>query len=200
MNDPHGLSKWVDPRPDEVGETVESFLQRLGQPSLLWISGTDSSRTRALSTLLHGNESSGVRALHRWIREGQKPAVNLLCLIGVVQAALTEPLFSTRCVRGWRDLNRCFRAPFEGPEGRIAEGFLRECRSANSEALIDVHNTSGRSPAYGVTTRGGRPQEFLTSLFSDHLVVTDLQLGALMEATENDWPTVTIECGGAHNH
>ena len=200
MNVSHGLPKWVNPRPDEVGETVESFLQKMCQPSLLWFSGKDSTRTRAFSTLLHGNESSGVRALHRWIREGHEPAVNLLCFIGVVQAALTEPFFSTRCVTGWRDLNRCFRAPFDGPEGRIAEGFLKECRSAKSEALIDVHNTSGRSPAYGVTTQGGRQQEFLTSLFSDHLVVTDLRLGALMEATENEWPTVTIECGGANNH
>ncbi|MDR4495657.1 MAG: succinylglutamate desuccinylase [Nitrospirales bacterium] len=200
MKDAHRLPTWEGPKPDEVGETVEDFLQKLGRPSLLWFPGKDSSRTRAFSTLLHGNESSGVRALHRWIKEGHEPAVNLLCFIGVVHAILTEPFFSTRSVPGWRDLNRCFRPPFEGPDGAIAESLLLEFRSVKPEALIDVHNTSGRSPAYGVTTRGGRQQEFLTSLFSDHLVVTDLQLGALMEATEHDWPTVTIECGGANNH
>lgn len=200
MNLSHGLPKWESPKPHEVGETVETFLRKLGQPGLLWFPGKDSSRTRALSTLLHGNESSGVRALHRWIKEGHEPAVNLLCFIGVVQAVLTEPVFSTRSVPGWRDLNRCFRPPFQGPDGAIAEAFLQELRFIKPEALIDVHNTSGRSPAYGVTTVGGREQEFLTSLFSDHLVVTDLQLGALMEATESDWPTVTIECGGANNH
>lgn len=37
----------------------------------------------------------------------------------------------------------------------------------------------------------------MTALVSDHLIVTDLRLGTLMEATEEDFPTVTAECGGA---
>lgn len=149
---------------------------------------------------MHGNEPSGVKALHRWITERHVPEVSLLCFVGTVPAAISEPFFSNRCVAGWRDLNRCFRPPFQGPDGAVAETLLHELRRVKPEALIDVHNTSGRSPAYGVATVGGGPQESLTALFSDHLVVTDLRLGTLMEATEHDWPTVTIECGGANNH
>ena len=194
------LPRWEAPLPTEVGETVEAFLAKLSKPTVLWFPGKDRTRTRAVTTLLHGNESSGVRALHRWIREAHIPEVNLLCFVGAVQAALTEPYFSNRCVPGWRDLNRCFLAPFLGPDAAVAEGWLGELRTAKPEALIDIHNTSGRSPAYGVATVGGSQQESLTGLFSDHLIVTDLRLGALMEATEKEWPTVTIECGGANNH
>jgi len=191
------IPRWEAPTPQDVGATVEEFLVKLGEPTFLWLPGLDATRTRAVSTLLHGNEPSGVRALHRWIKEGQQSQVNLLCFIGSIGAALTNPTFSHRCAPAGKDLNRCFRPPFEGPEGTIAQAMLHELHRAQPEALIDVHNTSGRSPAYGVTTLNGAIQETVTAVFCDHLIVTDLRLGTLMEATEQAWPTVTIEAGGA---
>ncbi len=195
----HSIPRWEAPTPQDVGSTVEDFLVKLGEPSFLWLPGLDATRTRAVSTLLHGNEPSGVRALHRWIREGHQPQVNLLCFIGAIGAALTDSLFTHRCAPEGNDLNRCFRPPFEGPEGSIAQAMLHELHQAQPEALIDLHNTSGRSPAYGVATLNGAMQETLAGVFCDHLVVTDLRLGTLMEATEQAWPTVTIEAGGAND-
>ncbi len=191
------IPRWEAPTPQDVGPTVEDFLVKLGEPTFLWLPGLDTTRTRAVSTLLHGNEPSGVRALHRWIREGRQPQVNVLCFIGSIGAALTESLFSHRCAPEGKDLNRCFRPPFEGQEGAIAQAMLQELHHAQPEALIDFHNTSGRSPAFGVTTLNREIQETLTGVFCEHLIVTDLRLGALMEATEYDWPTVTIEAGWA---
>ena len=189
--------EWTDPKARDVGTTIEEFLTRLGGPTWIVLSGQDPSRTRAVTTLLHGNEPSGVRAIFQWLRSGVRPHVNLACFIGVVDAALAEPGFAYRHLPDCRDLNRCFRMPFEDPEGRLAAGVLDRLRTMNPEALIDFHNTSGRSPAYGVSTRSGEPQKALTALVSDHLIVTDLRLGTLMEATEDDFPTVTAECGGA---
>jgi hypothetical protein len=62
----------------------------------LLFTGGDESRTRALVTLLHGNEPSGVRALRRWLLSQQQPAVNLLCIVASVHAALELPEFSHR--------------------------------------------------------------------------------------------------------
>ena len=188
--------EWANPKAQDVGETVEEFLARLGGPTWIFLSGQDPSRTRAVTTLLHGNEPSGVRAIFQWLRFGSRPRVNLACFIGAVDAALTPPGFAYRHLPDSRDLNRCFRMPFESREGRMAAGVLDRLRAFNPEALIDFHNTSGRSPAYGVSTRLGEPQKALTALVSDHLIVTDLRLGTLMEATEDDFPTVTAECGG----
>ena len=189
--------EWANPKAQDVGATVEEFLTRLGGPTWIFLPGQDPSRTRAVTTLLHGNEPSGVRAIFQWLRSGTRPHVNLACFIGAVDAALAEPGFAHRHLPDCRDLNRCFRMPFEGREGRMAAGVLDRLRAINPEALIDFHNTSGRSPAYGVTTRLGEPQKALTALFSDHLIVTDLRLGTLMEAMEDDFPTLTAECGGA---
>ncbi len=199
MNNTDLIPRWDTPTQEDVGSTVEEFLQKLGGPTFLWFPGIDSTRTRAVSTLLHGNESSGVRALHRWIREGHQPHVNVLCFIGSIGAALTDPHFSHRCALSGKDLNRCFRAPFEGWEGAVAQALLEELDRIQPETLIDIHNTSGRSPAYGVTTRNGAMQETLAGIFCNHLIVTDLRLGTLMEATETAWPTVTIEVGGAQD-
>ncbi len=199
MNYPYPIPRWEAPTPKDVGRNAEEFLQKLGGPTFLWLPGIDATRTRAVSTLLHGNEPSGVRALHRWIREEQQPQVNLLCFIGAIGAALTEPLFSHRFAPKSKDLNRCFQPPFEGLEATLAQAMLDELQQAKPEALIDIHNTSGRSPAYGVTTQNGAEQEMLAGVFCDHLIVTDLRLGTLMEATEKSWPTVTIEAGGAND-
>ena len=188
--------EWADPKARDVGTTVEEFLTRLGGPTWIVLSGRDPLRTRAVTTLLHGNEPSGVRAIFQWLRSGTRPRVNLACFIGAVEAALAQPGFAYRHLPECRDLNRCFRMPFEGREGRMAAGVLDRLRAINPEALMDFHNTSGRSPAYGVTTRLGEPQKALTALFSHHLIVTDLRLGTLMEATEEDFPTITAECGG----
>ncbi len=197
MNLARPIPRWDAPTARNVGKTAEEFLAKLAGPTFLWLPGLDTTRSRAVSTLLHGNEPSGLKALHRWILEGRQPQVNILCFIGAVSAALTPPLFSNRYLPTGKDLNRCFRAPFEGLEGTLATAMLQELHQAQPEALIDLHNTSGRSPAYGVTTQKGAMQETLAGLFCSHLVITDLRLGTLMEATERDWPTVTIEAGGA---
>ena len=189
--------EWTDPTAQEAGATVEEFLTRLGGPAWVFLTGEDTSRTRAVTTLLHGNEPSGVRAIFQWLRAGTRPRVNLACFIGAVDAALAPPRFAHRQLPDGRDLNRCFRMPFEGREGRLAAGVLDRLRAIAPESLVDFHNTSGHSPAYGVSTRLGEPQKALTALVSDHLIVTDLRLGTLMEATEDDFPTVTAECGGA---
>ncbi len=189
--------EWTDPKAQDIGETVEEFLRLLGGPTWIFLSGRDPSRTRAMTTLLHGNEPSGVRSIFQWLRSGARPHVNLACFVGAVDAALAQPGFAYRHLPECRDLNRCFRMPFEGREGRMAARVLDRLRAIAPEALIDFHNTSGRSPAYGVTTRLEKPQKALTALVSDHLVVTDLRLGTLMEATEDDFPTITAECGGA---
>ncbi len=189
--------EWTDPTAQDVGATVEEFLARLGRPAWVFLTGEDPSRTRAVTTLLHGNEPSGVRAIFQWLRVGIRPRVNLACFIGAVEAASAPPGFAHRQLPDGRDLNRCFRMPFEGREGRLAAGVLDRLRVIAPESLVDFHNTSGRSPAYGVTTRLGEPQKVLTALVSNHLIVTDLRLGTLMEATEDDFPTITAECGGA---
>ncbi|MGL4566571.1 MAG: succinylglutamate desuccinylase, partial [Halioglobus sp.] len=102
-----------DPAPGSGGNNVEEFLRWLDGPTCFFLSGEDPGRTRALVTLLHGNEPSGAMALWRWLRSARRPAVNVVCIVASVVAALAPPLFSHRMLPRARDLNRCFRPPFD---------------------------------------------------------------------------------------
>jgi len=182
-----------------VGDSVASFLTNIVGPTAIFLSGKDTSRTRAVCTLLHGNEPSGAHAIHNYLSLGIEPAVNTLFIVASVQAALTEPVFSHRMLQGKRDLNRCFKPPFDDEQGKIADAILKLIHSVKPEALIDLHNTSGSGPAFGVSIKEDADHRALTSLFTNDLIVTDLRLGAIMEISESDVPTVTIECGGAND-
>ena len=188
-----------NPSPRTLGRSPLEWLDRLHKPTIVRVAGRDRSRTRAMATLLHGNEPSGLFALHRWLLEQHTPEVNMLFLLGGVYPAKIPPTLSLRQLPEGRDLNRCFKEPFEGEEGTIAQAMLAELKKVQPECLLDVHNTSGTGPAFAVTITNDAAHQALTSLYTDRLIVTDLRLGALMEYSEQEVPTVTIECGGSQD-
>lgn len=190
------LHHYIDPDPALAGETVLDMLNNLAGPSSILLTGEDPSRCRAIVTLLHGNEPSGSIALHRWIKSGKKPAMNILCILASVEAALTEPQLTHRVLPSKRDLNRCFAPPHNDEPGTLAKNIVARLQEFNPEAIIDVHNTSGSGPAFGVCIYEDQFHDRLAALFTHRLIVTDIRLGAIMEITEYVAPTITIECGG----
>lgn len=188
-----------NPAPADIPADFLAFLRKLGGPTLIRLDGEERDRTRAMATLLHGNEPSGARAIHRWLLGGRRPRTNLICLVAAVHTALHEEPLRHRFMPGQRDLNRCFRPPFDDPPGHIAEHFLELLHQHRPECLVDVHNTSGFGPAFGVVPHEDLVHEAIASRFCDHLIVTDLKLGALMEISGSPCPAVTVECGGARD-
>ena len=188
-----------NPNPDHFGSSIESFLKWLGKTTAILLTGKDSSKTRAVCTLLHGNEPSGTKAIYNYLKSKKIPIVDTLFIIASVEAATAVPFFSTRMIPGKRDLNRCFRPPYDDQQGQTAKAIWDLIVHIKPECLIDIHNTSGSGPAFGVAIVEDMNHIALTSLFTNDLIVTDLRLGALMELSENDVITVTIECGGAQD-
>ena len=92
----HPIQFIHNPDPASLPQEIGEFLRRLGGPTLVVVDGRDNTRCRAVATLLHGNEPSGVKALLKWLRTGERPAVKLICLIASVQTALHEALFCHR--------------------------------------------------------------------------------------------------------
>lgn len=193
------IKHWLAPRPHDIAPTIDGFLEQLGGPTWIEMPGRDRNRRRVLSTLLHGNEPSGLRALHHILQQGLEPAVDMHCFIGSVMAALEPPLFSHRHLPGVRDLNRCFTPPFVDEPGEVALAVLTQLAELKPEGLIDLHNTSGSGPAFGVAIREDWTHDALVAFFCHRLVITDIRLGALMEYSEQAVPTVTVECGGAYD-
>lgn len=180
----------------DLADSPQGLLSRYGGPLCIKVDGADRSRCRALVTLLHGNEPSGLRAIWQWLRSEERPAVNLLLVIASVAAALCEPRFSHRMLPRARDLNRCFRPPFDGEQGHLAEEILTLLQLHAPEAVVDVHNTSGRGPDFAVVAFDDARHDAIATLFSQRLVVCPLNLGALMEGSSHRCPIVTVEVGG----
>lgn len=192
------LNRWQDPDPETLEPRVGDFLRALPGPTAIHVTGRDTTRTRVLVTLSHGNEPSGLEAVHRWLRSGRTPQVNVAIVLGGVEAARTDPMFYFRMLPGQRDLNRCFNPPFVDAPGQVAHAMLRHIRGLHPEAVLDLHNTSGSNPAFGVTVGDSPEQRALCSLFATPVVVTELRLGSLMEQ-DFGCPVVTIEAGGSQD-
>lgn len=177
-----------------VTQDPDAFLRELAGPTAIHVPGADRSRTRVAVTLSHGNEPSGFRAVHAWLRAGVQPRVDTLLIVTSVEAALREPLYSHRFLPGQRDLNRCFHGPFEGPEGELAGEVLQAIENVKPEAVIDLHNNSGHNPPYAVGPHAGPVEVAIARLFGERFVVTRLEIGALVEVVHSA-PVMTIECG-----
>jgi hypothetical protein len=171
------------------------FLRMLAGPTLIIVPGADPTRTRVATTLLHGNEPSGLRAMHRWLRSERRPATNAMLLIACVDTALQEPVFTNRHLPERRDFNRCFSPPWMDEQGELAKEILSTIKKAEPDCLVDLHNNTGHNPAYGVAVRLGVEDLALVDLFADRVVHAPLTLGTLVEGTIENCPSVTIECG-----
>ena len=102
-----------------LGDSYLDFLQQLGGPAWFTVKGRDTSRRRVIVTLLHGNEPSGLKAVHALLSQEIVPATDL----GILVAGRILPCVKTlthRYIPGERDLNRCFKPPGKAirPAGR----------------------------------------------------------------------------------
>lgn len=190
----------IDPLPSDIGLTVMEFLRSLPGPTHIHLTGKEQSRCRAVTTLIHGNEPSGFFAIFNIIKQKIRPLVDMHFFILNVDAAKQSPGFIYRMLPHHKDLNRCFaNKDGDSDSERLASALLDEIRLLQPESLIDIHNTSGTSPSFGVTTFMDERHDSLVSLFTHRMIISDLRLGALMEVSDSIMPTVTIECGGAQD-
>ncbi|HKI74300.1 MAG TPA: succinylglutamate desuccinylase/aspartoacylase family protein [Pseudomonadales bacterium] len=193
---PPTFTELHDPAPEDIGANHLEFLHRLKGPVWINVAGRDTTRSRAIVTLLHGNEPSGLKAIHRFLAGARKPATNLGIFIGSVNAAQRAPAFSHRFLPDEVDLNRCFNPPYTTDQRKLAEALLARLVEFSPEAIIDAHNTSAHSEPFAVADNDDPKTLQLAQIFARRLVVLDLQLGTLIEQHGPFGPSLTIEFGG----
>ena len=191
------ISYLTDPSPDILKADHQQFLLSICGPVVIDITGKDTSRTRVITTLIHGNEPSGIIALHRYLtkRTKTKPVTNLRFVICSVEAAQATPMFSNRYLENGLDLNRCFGTSLNSGYHQRADLICKVINEVKPEVVIDIHNTSGSSPAFSVSIMKNEMALSLTSLFCHSLILSEIKLGALMEQ-DFGCEAITIECGG----
>ncbi|MEM0910891.1 MAG: succinylglutamate desuccinylase/aspartoacylase family protein [Pseudomonadota bacterium] len=187
------------------------FLKRLGNPCFIETPTTEKHNPIVIVTLLHGNEVSGLKAIHTLLRDDFVFHCPVVFIIGSVSAAVTEPVFTHRMLPGQKDLNRCFLPDAEpsvgvNPQSILANAITHLIRSYAPRYVVDIHNTSGSGPAFAVIAPpngdidSSNTDDYLAlaSYFSERVIITDIRLGALME-WDFSCPIITFEAGGTHD-
>ncbi|MBV1910391.1 MAG: succinylglutamate desuccinylase/aspartoacylase family protein [Kangiellaceae bacterium] len=180
-----------------IPDTLLGFLRSLDGLTVIDIAG-HSNHWRVVTTLIHGNEPSGLIACHLWLKSDHIPATNIRLIFCNPEAAKTKPFFTNRYIQHSADLNRFFQhADHSNSEVRVrARNITTLVNEVVPEAIVDLHNTSGASSAFCVSVSESPQHLDLASLFTERLILTQLNVGAIMEQSFGA-PIVTIECGGS---
>jgi len=196
----------------ELHADYEQFLLSMTGPTVIDITGINTEKCRVITTLLQGNEPSGLIAIHRWLTmrdESEFPQTNMRFIICSVEAASKSPMFSKSFIDGSKDINRCFGKVVQAQGLQIssheqqqqgcyqrAQLIEQAIRDVKPEMVIDLHNASSPNPTFAISKIITTELLALASFFCQTLVLSDLKLGSLMEEDFN-CPFITIECGGS---
>ncbi len=195
-----------DPNWQDLHADYEQFLLSMIGPTIIDITGLKTKKCRVITTLLQGSEPSGLIALHRWLTTRnvkELPNTNLRFIICSVEAACVKPLLSKRFVDDSEDINRCFgnqeydKIQIENQVGSYerAQLIVQTIKDVNPEMVVDLHNAPSPCPTFAISTSITTETISLASFFCQTLVLSDLELGSLMEQ-DFSCPSITVECGG----
>lgn len=176
--------------PNELLECEARELHALlGGPALVHLSGR---QTPALvvSTLLHGNETSGWDAVRALLREDPDLQRNVMVLIGNTQAAAA----GVRTLPGQQDFNRIWKNA-TGPEADFADAFRARIADQPLFAAVDLHNNTGHNPHYAVLTNLAESNLGLAFAFSGKAVFIEEPDTVLTRVFDGHCPAVTLELG-----
>jgi len=200
MNDLYRRFTGYDEITDLLAGSDEDALVVLnGKPALIRLPGEDPTRpARFVSTLLHGNEDSGFRAVLEVLRRKDRYPFDLWVFLGNTRAARQEGWFAHRYLDDQEDFNRVWGlGPATTRMRRCAEEVLAEVTAGPLEAAVDLHNNTGENPPYAITAVRTPESLRLVGVCADIGLLWNLRIHALMEALAPFCPAVAVECGKA---
>ena len=136
-----------------------------------------------ITTLLHGNETSGWDAIREFLNNHSE--VSMVLLVGNIHAAKSKQ----RHLDHEQDFNRVWR---QEPWHTALNEVLHEVKPCYA---VDIHNNSSPNPHYSVVTDLQPETLQLARLFSKQLIHTAHTLDIISYAISKYCPSITIETG-----
>lgn len=181
---------------DFLDAKAEDLLDILKAPTLFHIEGTNP-QPLFISTLLHGNETTGLYAVQRLLKKyREKPLPRALSLfIGNIAAARENQ----RSLDTQDDYNRIWPGSYhsDSAEKDMMQNITNIMRKKKPFASIDIHNNTGKNPHYGCINILNPHGLVLVSEFSDIAVYFTDPKGVQSSAFSDFCPSVVLECGQA---
>ena len=182
----------LDSLPDGLLSAEATQLEELlGGPTLIHLPGRRP-EPLLVSALLHGNETTGWRAIQRVLRryESRELPRALSLFIGNVKAAR----YGLRRLDMQPDFNRIWTGTGT-PEHAMMQQVFVDMRQRQVFASIDIHNNSGVNPHYACVNRLEHRFLQFASLFSRTVVYFLRPEGVQSAAFARICPATTVECG-----
>lgn len=175
---------------------ADRLIDLLPGPTLFDLPGRDP-HPLFVSTLLHGNEDSGLGAVQAVLRRHAARGLNrsLLLFIGNIRAAAAH----VRTLPDERDYNRVWPGTLtpDDPLAHMARWVYDYAARRNLFASIDIHNNTGFNPHYSCVRRLEPKFIALAQLFSRTVVHFQQPVGTQAGAFAELCPAITVECGKA---
>jgi hypothetical protein len=184
MNAINYLDHW--PKELETAAPTDLFAL-LKKPTIIHLEGKRRPPL-VISTLLHGNETTGYLALQQILKTiGSKDLPrSLIILLGNVEAAAQ----GKRHLPSQNDFNRIW-----GTDHPVATEITQFLESTPKMAIIDIHNNTGRNPHYACVSDYNPETLHLGLLFSRNLVFFREPASTFSIAMGDKNPSIVLECG-----
>jgi len=173
---------------------AETLHQVLEKPSLIHLQGKEPNPL-FISTLLHGNETTGLYAIQKLLRCYQEDTLprSVSIFLGNVKAAEA----GVRRLDEQVDYNRIWPGTHQHylAEAHMMRQVTDIMQQKNVWASIDIHNNTGKNPHYACINKLQQAFFSLAGLFSETLVYFHTPKGVQSSAFAELCPSVTLECG-----
>ena len=173
---------------------ADELFSLLKKPTLIHLKGKNT-QPLFISTLLHGNETTGFYALQNLLKKYQQAELprSLSIFIGNVEAAAQNLRRLDRQV----DFNRIWPGTHEDflAEAHMMQNITNIMQKKHTFASIDIHNNTGCNPHYGCINKLDPQYLALAGLFGHTVVYFTSPKGVQSSAFAEICPAVTLECG-----
>jgi len=167
------------------------LIEKLEKPTLFRIQGKNSTKSLIISCLMHGNETSGYKAVVKELNKLKFYPYDIYFLIANIEAAKREGKFIHRDWEKPQGINRIWNKTDHYP---LAKELLEFLKKTNPFACIDLHNNNGKNPAYAISRPQKEPLR-LASFLTRKILISTKEIGTFSQAIVNFCPALTIECG-----
>ena len=172
----------------------EDLYELLGNPTLIHLEGKNPTPL-FISTLLHGNETTGFYAVQKLLKQYSKTPLprSLSIFIGNVEAAQQNQ----RHLDTQPDYNRIWPGTHisDSSETDMMKNVVRIMHKRKPFASIDIHNNTGQNPHYACLNILNPHALQLASLFSTTTVYFTNPKGVQSSAFSDFCPAIVLECG-----
>ena len=181
----HVPEGFLEIKPRQITQLIDS-------PTLIHLKG-EKDEPFFISTLLHGNEISGLIILQNILKKYRNRNLPRSLIIFIANPKACEK--GLRHLKNQPDFNRIWKGVSSSYEETLIKPVLQYVKNQKVRGAVDIHNNTGRSPVYACISEKKEDFIKLAQMFSENIVYFTKPDTVLSIALSTICPSVVIECG-----